>query len=551
MRGLDARLLRCGRPTRVYLAASVVLGSTRALLVVAQAWLLATVVARTFIGKQSLTQVRGALSLLLVVAALRAVVVWSSEVAADRCSARVKSQMRSSLVRRAGYSRPDDREGAGTGDVATLAVRGIDALDGYFARYLPQVFLAVIVPVTVLVAVLTVDWVSALIIALTLPLIPIFMGLIGLGTKAHTDRQLRTLQVLSGHFLDVVSGLPTLKIFGRSKVQARTIGEVTDRYRKTTMSALRLTFLSSLALELLASLSVALVAVAIGLRLLAGHLDLRSALFVLLLAPEAYLPLRHLGAEFHASAEGVSAADKVFEVIDVPLSPHPIRTDFPNPATTEITFESVRVVYPGRKVAALDSASLTVGPGEVLAITGPSGCGKSTLLAALLGLVELDAGTIRVGNVDVATLDREAWRKQIAWVPQRPHLFTGTLADNIRLGRKDAPVSVVEEAVADAGLSGLVRHLPRGLDTVLGDGGAGLSAGERRRVALARAFLRDASLLLLDEPTAGLDGQTESEVIDTVRRMSAARTVVLVAHRPALLAVADRVVELSLAGSAA
>jgi thiol reductant ABC exporter CydD subunit len=456
--------------------------------------------------------------------------------------------MRALLMRRAGYSRPANRTGASTGDVATLAVHGIDALDRYFARYLPQVFLAGIVPVTVLAAVLTVDWVSALIIAVTLPLIPVFMGLIGLGTQAHSDRQFRTLQILSGHFLDVVSGLPTLKIFGRSKAQVRVIGDVTDRYRQATMSGLRLTFLSSLALELLASLSVAVVAVAIGLRLLAGHLDLRSSLFVLLLAPEAYLPLRHLGAEFHASAEGVSAADKVFEVVDRPRPPHPTRTEFPSPARTGITLESVRVVYPGRTTPAVEGATLAVGPCEVLGLTGPSGCGKSTLLAAVLAFVELDAGTIFVGDVDVASLDPEVWRRQIAWVPQRPHFFAGSLADNIRLGRKGAPLPAVEEAVADAGLSGLVQRLPLGLDTVLGEGGAGLSAGERQRVALARAFLRDASLLLLDEPTAGLDGQTESEVIESVRRMSEDRTVVLVAHRPALLAVADRVVELSPAG---
>jgi thiol reductant ABC exporter CydD subunit len=356
------------------------------------------------------------------------------------------------------------------------------------------------------------------------------------------------LQILSGHFLDVVSGLTTLKIFGRSKAQARIIGKVTDSYRRTTMATLRVTFLSSLVLELLASVSVALVAVAIGLRLLGSHLDLRSALFVLVLAPEAYLPLRQVGAEFHASAEGLSAAEKVWEVLDRPVPHRGTRLDVPNPAHAGLTVESLRVVFPGRDVPALDGASLTVGPGETLAVTGPSGCGKSTLLAALLGLVSVDEGKMCVGDTDLATLDPDAWRNQVAWVPQRPHLFAGSLADNIRLGSKDTPIQRLNRAVGDAALSALIERLPQGLDTTLGEGGAGLSAGERQRVALARAFLRNAPLLLLDEPTANLDGETETKVVQSLQRVSSGRTVVLVTHRPALLAMADRVVDLTLAG---
>jgi thiol reductant ABC exporter CydD subunit len=486
----------------------------------------------------------------LVVVGLRALVVWAAEVAADRCSARVKSELRAALVRRSAERHLDRRATANSGELVTLAVRGIDALDGYFARYLPQLFLAVIVPATVVAAVLTVDWVSAVIMAITLPLIPIFMALIGLATKARTDRQFRTLQILSGHFLDVVSGLSTLKIFGRSKAQVEIIGEVTERYRRTTVATLRLTFLSSLVLELLASLSVALVAVAIGLRLLGGHLDLRSSLFVLVLAPEAYLPLRQVGAEFHASAEGLSAAEQVFEVLDQPAPRRGSITHCPDPAHGGLMVDSLRVVYPGRNVAALDGVNVAVGPCERLAIIGPSGCGKSTLLAALLGLVTLDAGQIHVGDTDLATLDPDAWRNQVAWVPQRPHLFAGSVADNIALGSQGASKPRLAQAVLDAGLSELIRRLPEGLDTVLGDGGAGLSAGERQRVALARAFLRDAPLLLLDEPTANLDGLTETVVVQSLQRVSSGRSVVLVTHRPALLAVADRVVDLSLAGVA-
>jgi thiol reductant ABC exporter CydD subunit len=545
VRAVDARLLRWGRTTRRYLVTSVLLGTGRALLVVAQAGLLATIVAGAFVSGQDLADLETPMALLLGVVTLRALAVWASEVSADRCSARVKSELRASLLERAARLGRDGRAVKRPGDLAALAVGGIDALDGYFGRYLPQVFLAVIVPLTVLVAVAGADWVSAVIMAVTLPLVPIFMALIGWATRAQNARQLRTLQLLSGHFLDVVSGLATLKIFGRSKAQARTIREVTETYRRTTMTTLRVTFLSSLVLELLASVSVALVAVAIGLRLLDGHLGLQAALFVLVLAPEAYLPLRQVGADFHASAAGLSAAAQVFEVLDAPLPAQGTITAVPDPARLALEIDSLRVSYPGRGSPALDGVSLTVAPGEILAITGPSGCGKSTVLQVVLGLVQPDAGSVEVGGIAVASLDPDAWRQRIAWVPQRPHLFATTIADNVRLGRATASLPEVEHAIAAAGLSRLVARLPDGLETRLGEGGAGLSAGERQRVALARAFLRDAPLLLLDEPTANLDGQTEAEILDAVRRLCQGRTAILVAHRPALLAVADRVVDLA------
>jgi thiol reductant ABC exporter CydD subunit len=542
------RLFKWSRLTRIFLAASVLLGVLRAILLVAQAWLIATIVAGAFVDGEDLGHLRAPMGLLLVVVLVRSTVAWSSEVIADRSSARVKSTMRAALLERVTVLGRDGRPVAGTGDVTTLAVRGIDALDGYFARYLPQTILAVIVPVTVVAAVLSVDWVSGVILVATLPLIPVFMALIGMATRAHTNRQLDTLQVLSGHFLDAVAGLTTLKVFGRSKAQVEVVGKVTDTYRRRVMSTLRITFLSSLALELLASVSVAIIAVAIGLRLLDGHIALKASLFVLVLAPEAYMPLRQLGAEYHASAEGISAAEQVFSVLDTPLPPRGTAPFAGDLRSAEIALERVGFTYPGREVPALECASLIVQPGEILAVTGPSGCGKSTLLSVLLGLVRPDAGTVRIGASDLAEIDPDSWRAQLAWVPQHPHLFAATLEDNIRLGRPDASETEVQRAVADAGLGQLVASLPGGLGTLLGERGAGISAGERQRVALARAFLRDAPLLLLDEPTASLDGQTEADILDAVRRLAAGRTVVMVAHRPALVSIADRVVDISPAG---
>ncbi len=481
----------------------------------------------------------------MVVIGGRAAIGWLGERLADRASATAKSDLRTALMDRIAALGPAAIGSEQTGGLVVLATSGIDALDSYFARYLPQLFLAVIVPVTVVVVTAAADWKSALIIAVTVPLIPFFMALVGATTKLRMQRQAKLLQRLSGHFLDVVAGLPTLKVFGRAKAQVVAVRDITNRYRTATMATLRVAFLSSLILELLATFSVALVAVAIGLRLLGGQLTLSTALFVLILAPEAYLPLRQLGADYHSSAEGMEAAADVFELLEREL---PARgatgTDVPDPSRAELQVRHLEVRYPGRPVAALEGVSLTVHPGEILALAGPSGCGKSTLLGVLLGLIPASGGSVRLAGTDLADLDPDVWRSRIAWVPQRPHLFARSIAENIRLGRPGATDGEVRTAIADAGLDEVVDRLPAGILTPLGHDGAGLSAGERQRVALARAFIRDAPLLLLDEPTANLDGRTEDGVLATVRRLTAGRTVVMVAHRPSLLALADRVVRL-------
>ncbi len=545
---LDPRLLHYARATRAFLFASVALGVLTALLIVAQAWLLADVVARAFLGGEGASALRTPLIWLALVVLARAGVAWAAELAAARSSARAKSQLRSALLERIAVLGLDSSREQRSGELAVLCTRGIDALDGYFSLYLPQLLLAAIVPLVVLGAVVWNDWISAAIIAVTIPLIPLFMALVGAATRERMDAQFRTLERLGGHFLDVVAGLPTLKIFGRAKAQAASIREISERYRVAALGTLRITFLSSLILELVATVSVALVAVAIGLRLMNGALDLRTALFALVLAPEAYLPLRQLGANYHASSEGMAAAEQVFSVLQSTPAPQGTRTNFPNPAIAGLEVDRLTVKYPDRCEPALDDVSFTIEADEILALTGPSGCGKSTLLGVLLGLVRPQSGSIRVGGVELADLDIDAWRAALAWVPQRPHLFKASIAENVRLGRADASEGEVRAAIAAAGLSNTVRDLPNGVDTVLGTQGVGLSAGQRQRVALARAFLRDAPLLALDEPTANLDGQTEQELLETIVTLARGRTVVLVAHRPALVAVAHKVVSLALVG---
>ncbi|MFJ9131867.1 thiol reductant ABC exporter subunit CydD [Streptomyces sp. NPDC102256] len=543
MKPIDPRLLRYARATRLFLLAVVVLGAVGAALVIAQAMLIAEVVVGAFQRGFSATELRSPLVLLVAVAIGRGVVAWLTELAAHRASAAVKSELRGRLLERAALLGPGWLSGQRTGSLVALATRGVDALDDYFSRYLPQLGLAVVVPVAVLARIVTEDWVSAAIIVGTLPLIPLFMVLIGWATRAQMDRQWRMLSRLSGHFLDVVVGLPTLKVFGRAKAQAESIRKITGEYRQATMRTLRIAFLSSFALELLATISVALVAVTIGMRLVHGEMDLYVGVVILVLAPEAYLPLRQVGAQYHAAAEGLAAAEEIFAVLETPA---PAVGSLHAPAG-EIAFEGVTVRFPGRSTNAVSDVSFTVAPGETVALVGPSGVGKSTLLNVLLGFVEPTAGRVRAGGVDLSAADLTEWRSRIAWVPQRPHLYAGSIAENVRLARPDADDVAVRGALVDAGAAGFVDALPDGVDTLLGEDGAGLSAGQRQRLALARAFLADRPLLLLDEPTASLDGATEAEVVETVRRLAVGRTVLLVVHRPALLGVADRVIRLEAA----
>ncbi|MDC2957439.1 thiol reductant ABC exporter subunit CydD [Streptomyces gilvifuscus] len=540
MKPIDPRLLRYARATRLFMVAVVGLGAVGAALVIAQAMLIAETVVGAFQHGLSVGELRTPLLLLVAVAGGRALISWLTELAAHRASAAVKSELRGRLLERAVALGPGWLSGQRTGSLVALATRGVDALDDYFSRYLPQLGLAIVVPVAVLARIVTEDWVSAAIIVGTLPLIPVFMMLIGWATQSRMDRQWRLLSRLSGHFLDVVAGLPTLKVFGRAKAQAESIKRITGEYRQATMRTLRIAFISSFALELLSTLSVALVAVTIGMRLVHGDMDLYIGLVILVLAPEAYLPLRQVGAQYHAAAEGLAAAEEIFAVLETPL-PAPGTAAVP---AGRIAFEGLTVRYPGRAENAVSDVSFAVEPGETVALVGPSGAGKSTLLHVLLGFVPVTEGRVRVGGVDLADADLGQWRSQIAWVPQRPHLFAGTIAENVRLARPEADDAAVRRALGDAGALPFVDALPDGADTVLGEDGAGLSAGQRQRLALARAFLADRPVLLLDEPTAALDGATEAEVVEAVRRLAVGRTVLLVVHRPALLGVAGRVVRL-------
>jgi len=552
MKAVDPRLLRHAQAARSYLIGTVLLGLAVAGLIVAQAVLLAHVLATAALGTGT-AALAGTLVALLVVAAARAAAVYGGEAAALRAAARVKSQLRRRLIGHCLRLGPAWLDGQQPGQIAAQATRGLDGLDPYFARYLPQLVLSVLVPVAVVVTVTATDWISGVVIAVTLPLIPLFAALVGLHTKAQTRRQWALLAQLGGHFLDVVQGLPTLKAFGRAKFQEQVIAKVTSEHRSATIATLRVAFLSALVLELSAALATAVVAVETGLRLLYGHMPYQAALLVLLLTPEAYLPLRAVAAQYHASAEGTAAAESVFQILDTPPPAQNSRTTTPaagRPArvpdlrSAEIRLAGVTVAYTGRERPALDGLDLTVRPGELIMLTGPSGAGKTSVLRLLLRFTEPELGTISVGGTELASVPVDPWRAQIAWVPQHPRLFPGSVADNIALGRPGASSAAVEDAAQLAGAAAFVEALPHGYDTPLGERGAQLSAGQRQQLALARAFLRDAPLLLLDEPTAHLAPAAAAAIDDVLRGPLADRTIILATHRHSGAAGASQVIAL-------
>ncbi|MFI7223364.1 thiol reductant ABC exporter subunit CydD [Nonomuraea angiospora] len=531
------RLMRAERSVRRHLAVTMVAAVLAGLLVLVQAELLAGVLSGRFTAV--------ALAGLAAVVGVRALLAWTQGVFAGRTATGVKSALRHRLLARLRDLGPGRLTQHRSGELVTLTGRGLDGLDAYLTGYLPSIAVAGVVPLAVLVRLFAADLASALIVLITLPLIPVFGALVGMTTKAVTERQFLALSRLGGHFLDVVRGLPTLRAFGRARYQAGVIQQVADAHRSATMRTLRVAFLSSLVLELCASLSLALVAVPIGLRLLGGSLDLTTALLVLLLAPEAYLPLRAMGTRFHASMEGVAAADAAFAVLDGEGEPEPIRgagQGAPPSGAPEIRLENVTVRYPGRDVAALEDVSLTIGPGERVALVGESGGGKSTLLHLVLGFVRPSEGRVLIDGTDLRELDLGSWRARLAFVAQRPHLFATSVAGNIRLGAPAASPEEVRKAAA-AAHADFVDALPQGFDTVVGERGANLSAGQRQRIALARAFCRPAaSVLLLDEPTARLDGRSEAAVVAATSDLAQGRTAVIVAHRPAMIDLADRVI---------
>ena len=529
MRPSDPRLRAPLAPARTQLLGVAGTGLAAGVLVIAQAWAVAGLVVAAV---RSEPVVPWAAAVLVVLAG-RALVGVLNDVLAARAAAVVGTVLRRRLLLAATRRRGEEA----SGEVAVLATRGVSAAEPYLTRYLPALVLAGVLPPLTVVAIATQDLLSALVVLGTLPLIPVFGALVGMATRDRAEEQWRAMASLSGHFLDVVRGLPTLVAYRRARAQSGRIREITDRYRVATLRTLRIAFASSAVLELVATLSVALVAVIVGVRLAGGSLDLRTSLVVLLLAPEAYWPLRRVGAEFHAAAEGAATFTSAHEILAG--SREAEGEAAPDGASLEL--HRVEVTYPGRTVPALREVTARIPARGVTCISGPSGAGKTTLLAALAGLVPLSSGRVSAGG---RTVGGPAWQSQVAWLPQQPQFVRGSIGDNLRLARPDADEAELWAALRQVALEERVRALPEGLDEPLGEDGATLSAGERARLALARIVLARRPWMLLDEPTAHLDELTEQVIADTILELGRHGAVLLVTHRPALVELADHHVRL-------
>ena len=545
--------MRHARSARRYIAATAVAGMVTAALVVAQAFLVSGSVSSVISEGAGPASVRMLMVALVGVMAARALVVLLQEIHAHRSATGTIIELRRLVLEHAARLGPrwQALHGAGT---ATLLTRALDDLEPYFTRYLPQLVLAATVtPATVLVLI-TQDWPAAVAVVCTLPLIPIFMILIGRMTQSVSQERLKAMQILGDQVLDLISGLPTLKALGREQGPAKRVRSLGRAYRRTTMSTLRIAFLSGAVLEFFTTLSVAIIAVDIGFRLVAGRMDLFTGLLVLMVAPEVYQPLRQVGFQFHASANGVAAAEAVFEVLETPV---PERGTVPAPDLRTATIELDAISVAARGTWAPADLSTTIRPGSLVALTGPSGAGKTTTTQVLLGLLPADRGQVRVvpgpgaasqEAVDLGEIAPATWWEQIVWVPQRPTITPGTVLSNVLLEAPNAsaaggiPDELVEAARA-TGFDEVVADLPQGWDTVVGSGGVGLSVGQRQRLALTRALCSTAPLVLMDEPTAHLDAAGEAHVLASVRALHASgRTVVVIAHRPALIALAEQTI---------
>jgi ATP-binding cassette subfamily C protein CydD len=540
---VDGRLVKELPGLKASMATSVTVGLLATASVVVQAVALAHLLASAMPGAAAVDRARW-LVLFGTGVGARAVLALLGEILAAASASRAIAALRSRLVGAAVRGSP----GGGPGDIATLAGRGLDALDVYVGRCLPDLVLAAAAPLALLLAVGVLDWLSALIMAVVVALFPIFGALVGRASMSLAADRWRQVENLGRQVADLFDGLPVLRAFGRTADYRARMARTNDALSRSSTRVLRAAFLSALVLDTLGSVSVALVAVPLGLRLVAGQAHLAAALAVLIIAPEVFLPLRRASAEFHESTEGLAASARALAMISFAPTP-PSRSDGPpapvgpapvDPARAAVELRSVTIELPGRDVPLLHNANLTISPGETVVLLGPSGAGKSTVISLLLAFVRPGSGQVTVGGEDLRDVDPASWRRLVTYLPERPALLSASLADNLRLADPAASEDDLVRALAQAGAPELVAGLADGWGTRLGDGGQPVSAGERQRVALARVFLRPRSLYLLDEPTVHLDHAAEAHVLEGLRRALDGKSALIVSHRPAVLRLADR-----------
>ncbi|MBI3168800.1 MAG: thiol reductant ABC exporter subunit CydD [Chloroflexi bacterium] len=550
---MHRRLLSLTRDTRFSLTLTVLAGLLAGFLTIWQSWLLSSVIDGVFLQKRTLAQVTTPLLFILLAISGRGFLTWLNEVAANAVAVKIKTDLRERLFAHVLKLGPAYSRGQRTGELTTAAVEGIEALDAYFSQYLPQLVVTALVPISILFFVFPIDLLTGFVFLITAPLIPFFMIIIGKGAEVVTKRQYETLRLLSAHFLDSLQGLTTLKLFGQSKGQAKNIAKISEQYSDTTLSVLRITFLSALALEMLATISTALIAVEIGFRLLYRNMEFQPALFLLILAPEFYMPLRALGARFHAGMNGTTAAKRLYEILDTPvpeLQVESYKLQGSEPSTLNLKLENISFTYPNETTPALQNINLQINQGQHIALVGKTGAGKSTLVQLILGFIQPTQGNINyqspITNLQSPSIHPSSFtpHPSIAWVPQKPHLFHTTIAENICLGKADATHEEIVNAAKAARLHDFIESLPEKYETIVGESGARLSSGQAQRLALARAFLKDAPILILDEPTSALDPETESLLEKSTRELMRGRTTITIAHRLNTIFQADKIIVL-------
>ena len=537
MKPIDPRLFRFSKSSRGFTFASVLIATIGAALTITQSAFLAHLITQVFEQNKLVKSLKPFVIVLALVFISKALLSYISERIAAVASASIRRDLRLQLVDR--IFSTDAASKKGPAELSLLATRGVDNLDPYFAKFIPQLFIASVVPLIVGLAIAYKDFLSGIVIICTIPLIPLFGILIGRFTASATQKKWQSLAILSGYYLDLISGIATLKLFGRSKQQINNLQKVGDDYRSETMKVLRISFLSSLALEIIATLSVALIAVTIGLRLVNGSITLQTGLFVLVLAPEVYWPIRQVSAQFHAASDGVEAANRIFEILETPVS----AANNSISGVTEISWSDLTVEFEGREKLLIPAASIK--SGAVNLIAGPSGSGKSTLISILMGFKSDYFGDVIVksknGSAKLTDLDKELWRKQLSWLPQEPHFQNATIFEVLGQIKNDLSKDEATQVLASAGLD--ISDMPNGLDTELGGLNEALSIGQRRKVALARALIKPSSIVILDEPSASVDDASELIIAEVIKSLSQQGKIVLVvSHRENLISNVDSVI---------
>ena len=545
---LDRNLIRLLKEEKQPFILSGLFGSLGALLLICQAWALGGIIEQVFKAPGNINGILHLAQLFVLFSILRMLMNWSGNQASKRGTLLIRKKLSRRLAGAVADLGPAFARSEQSGRLVTTLLKGVESVDAYFSQYIPQLFLALVTPLMILAAVFPSDWIAGTIMVVTAPFIPFFMIVIGKSASAATEKQWTTMSRMSGYFLDMLEGLTTLKLFAQAKARRNGIEDASDTFRRSTMKVLKIAFLSSLTLELVGTIGIALTAVSIGLRLSSGTMPFRPAVFILLLIPDFYLTLRQLGTKFHAGMEGGAASKEIHAILDrasgQSKNPGSLDLKAETASSEPIVIDNLSYTFPDSPIPALDGVGCTLRPGTVTALTGPSGAGKSTFMNLLLRFIAPDSGSLSLGTVSIDKYEQEAWYRNIAWVPQHPFLFNATIRENLLMAKPGADAEQIDTALRQAGLLEMVKSLPEGLDTMIGEQGARLSGGEAQRLSLARAFLKDAPILLLDEPTSHTDPILETRLRSAMAELMRGRTVVMIAHRLESIRSADSIVVL-------